>query len=504
LIPIIDLFAGPGGLGEGFALLGLNEGSPYFKIKLSVEKDVSAHRTLKLRSFFRQFPFGHAPEEYYFFLRGELNSEEELYKKFQNEANQASQEARLFELGSGSNKDEELDCWIREAIIGRTDWVLIGGPPCQAYSLIGRARKSNQNGYKPEEDKKNYLYREYLKIIAKHKPAVFVMENVKGLLSSRINGNSIFGKVISDLQQPVNDCAYIIHSLSVKSSYSLGKQLSPTDYVIESERHGIPQARHRVILLGIREDLSYIEPETLQDDEQVTLIDVLGNLPEIRSGVSKQEDKHELWSHHIKNAIGRRWMKGIRKRWGNELHEKLIEIISTVKTFEYDRGARFIRDDNIKINKLEWWYKDERLKGICNHETRTHMPKDLWRYLFAAAFAEVKSRSPRLYEFPPDLLPKHKSVKTGDFDDRFRVQLAGRPSTTVTSHISKDGHYFIHPDPYQCRSLTVREAARLQTFPDNYFFCGNRTQQYIQVGNAVPPFLAYQIAKIVRDILEKK
>ena len=119
---------------------------------------------------------------------------------------------------------------------------------------------------------------------------------------------------------------------------------------------------------------------------------------------------------------------------------------------------------------------------------RSHIIEDLYRYLFVACFARVKGRSPKLSDFPLTLLPKHENVGKGveenKFADRFRTQLYGEPSKTVTSHISKDGHYFIHPDSGQCRSLTVREAARIQTFPDNYYFCGSRTQQFHQVGNA--------------------
>lgn len=166
-------------------------------------------------------------------------------------------------------------------------------------------------------------------------------------------------------------------------------------------------------------------------------------------------------------------------------------------------------------NLLDDWYSDHKLKYFLNHEARAHMQSDLYRYLYVAVIGEIRQHSPQLKEFPDALLPDHKNIikqsektngKKGEpqkFADRFKVQLWNHPSSTITSHISKDGHYFIHPDPLQCRSLTVREAARLQTFPDNYFFEGNRTQQYHQVGNAVPPFLAFLLSQIVWDIFEK-
>ena len=146
-------------------------------------------------------------------------------------------------------------------------------------------------------------------------------------------------------------------------------------------------------------------------------------------------------------------------------------------------------------------FLDDQIEGVCNHSTRSHLDTDLVRYLYAAIYAQVNGTSPKLRDFPEKLLPAHQNaneaVETGKFADRFRVHLKNEPAKTITSHISKDGHYYIHYDPTQCRSYTVREAARLQTFPDNYFFTGPRTSQYIQVGNAVPPLLANQIAEIV-------
>jgi DNA (cytosine-5)-methyltransferase 1 len=164
------------------------------------------------------------------------------------------------------------------------------------------------------------------------------------------------------------------------------------------------------------------------------------------------------------------------------------------------RGGEFVMPTGRRPTGHTKWFTDFRLGAVCNHTGRYHIREDLHRYLFASTFALVHKRSPILPDFPAELLPDHRNVGEAlterKFTDRFRVQLTGQQSSTVTSHISKDGHYFIHYDASQCRSLTVREAARLQTFPDNYFFEGPRTEQYQQVGNAVPPLLARQIADI--------
>lgn len=197
-IPVIDLFAGPGGLAEGFSAFRV-EGWGAFRICLSVEKDTCAHRTLELRSFFRQFPAGHAPDEYYAYLRGEI-SRGELFARFPVEAGAARSEAWCAELGADDLSDDVVDTKIRKALGGAKNWVLIGGPPCQAYSTAGRSRNKGNKKYVPEEDKRHFLYRHYLRIIAKHRPAVFVMENVRGLLSAKVNGSLKILKILSLLQ----------------------------------------------------------------------------------------------------------------------------------------------------------------------------------------------------------------------------------------------------------------------------------------------------------------
>ncbi|MDD5171176.1 MAG: DNA cytosine methyltransferase, partial [Syntrophales bacterium] len=193
-IPVIDLFAGPGGLGEGFSSLRDSNGESVFRIRLSVEKDFYAHKTLELRSFFRQFPYDEVPEDYYRYIRGEGITREELLAKHEPEARAAQKEAWRFELAE--EHTQEIDKRIEEALNGENVWVLIGGPPCQAYSIVGRVRMRGQNPDKYESDPRHYLYREYLRILATHRPPVFVMENVPGLMSSQANGEGIFAKIL--------------------------------------------------------------------------------------------------------------------------------------------------------------------------------------------------------------------------------------------------------------------------------------------------------------------
>lgn len=502
--PIIDIFAGPGGLGEGFSRF-----ENKFKIVLSVEKDENAFRTLRLRSFFRQFEESDVPPEYFSLLRGEI-SEADLYEAYPDQAAKAAKECWRLTLGDPETPVEKIDKKISDAINGEEPWVLIGGPPCQAYSIAGRSRVGGIS----ESDPRVHLYKEYLRIIAQHSPAVFVMENVKGLLSAKINGESIIHKIVDDLKQPFilnpntsHKKKYRIYSLVKETQFDIFNEpvnLRPKDYLIESEKYGIPQSRHRIILLGIREDINVFKPEILTRKGPVPLKNVIGDLPKIRSGISRSSNDKYYWKNTIKGFSQNGLIDDIATLNDGVLLKKVRSIISSVTAPQKDRGAEFVRYNySVGKNHYAKWYYDNRLGGICNHTARNHMTDDLKRYLFAASFAAVNKRSPKLEDFPDNLLPKHKNAKTGDFNDRFRVQVADNPASTITSHISKDGHYFIHYDPVQCRSLTVREAARIQTFPDNYFFCGSRTAQYVQVGNAVPPYLAWQIAKIVHDIIKK-
>jgi DNA (cytosine-5)-methyltransferase 1 len=507
-IPVIDLFAGPGGLGEGFSSVRDREsGTCRFQLRVSIEKDSIAHRTLSLRALFRAFPKDEVPEAYYRYVRGEM-SREDLFKdsSVPPEAVVASNEAKKAELGKTPH--EEIDDWIGEALDGAGEWVLIGGPPCQAYSLAGRSRRTKESQEKFESDEKHFLYKEYLRIIQAFQPTVFVMENVKGILSSTHSGSGIFGRILADLSNPGGKHSYQLRSFVVPGD---ANELDPQDFVIQAERFGIPQARHRVILFGIRADVATTTPLLDEFPERLlltpcrkafTVEQALSGLPAVRSRLSKERDSHEAWLYALAEAAD---------TLSPEYRDKQRALIETMKAAG-ERGARlegtgaafvpWSGPDHLPT-KVRDWYLDGRLGGVLQHESRSHMRSDLHRYLFASSFAKQYGYSPKIQNFPPDLLPAHGNVSSESvpFADRFRVQMGGHPSTTVVAHIAKDGHYYIHYDPSQCRSLTVREAARLQTFPDNYFFEGNRTQQYTQIGNAVPPLLAREIATLVSDLI---
>lgn len=529
-IPIIDLFAGPGGLGEGFMSLKNEEDKSIFDIKLSIEKDENAHKTLTWRSFFRQFDKANKPipKAYYkVYTEPDLKKREELIEstldKFP-EGKIARNEARLIELGSEKWPKDIVDKLISRQLGHAKDWVLIGGPPCQAYSLVGRSRRQWKDNL-DNEDVRVHLYKEYLRIIAIHNPAVFVMENVKGLLSSKVEGVKMFDLIKSDLQDPSkvfsdSKFKYRLYSLTTEAPESdeFGQPIykSDSDYLIRCEEYGIPQKRHRVVILGVREDLDVV-PNTLTKSQKIiSLKSVIGDLPKVRSGINRSFIKSEI----VKNKKKRFYNKEVDsdENWLQLTTLFRNEIISWngfAKDYGTNKmkvpvkgvGSEFVKClTPSKSNPLYNWFKDEKIKGAANHESRTHLVQDLKRYMFSSMFAKTYKRFPRLHEFEAhsrELLPDHENANSGKFADRFRVQLANEPATTVTSHISKDGHYFIHYDPNQCRSLTVREAARIQTFPDNYLFCGSRTAQYHQVGNAVPPYLAKQIAEIVLTIFEE-
>lgn len=501
-VPVIDLFAGPGGLGEGFASLWGHSGKPFFEIGLSIEKTEVAHRTLTLRAAFRRLYGTEDIRHYYSYVRGEID--ESTFRRIPavtSAFEHAAKEARCLELGKSDATS--IDDEIRTVLNGRETWVLIGGPPCQAYSLAGRSRRANDKDF--HKDEKHFLYKEYLRIIQVHRPTVFVMENVKGLLSSKHSGGSMFEKIIADLSCPADGLEYEIRSFTKKGT---SDSLEPSDYLIRSECYGIPQSRHRVILLGVRKGQGAPQHQLLEPVSMpVTVRQAIDDLPRIRSRLSRV-DSLEGWRMAVQAAPD--YVRGWKA--GNE-----SVMIESMQAFAdsatcTSTGGAFIPKEYRRPKQpteLQNWLHDRSLGGVCQHEARSHMASDIARYLFAATFAHHQGYSPRLDVFPKKLLPDHLNVQLWGskeeipFKDRFRVQCGNEPATTVVAHIAKDGHYYVHYDPSQCRSLTVREAARLQTFPDNYFFEGNRTEQYTQVGNAVPPLLAQKLARIVRSLLNE-
>lgn len=499
--PIIDLFAGPGGLGEGFSELYNSDNTRVFQSVASIERDDFAHQTLLLRHFYKSFPRYEVTEDYYAYLEGRIEKTDLIAR---NKSNWDHAKKTALKISLGEKTHNEVQKIIKEGLKSSKKWALIGGPPCQAYSLVGRSRMMGNPEF--EEDERHFLYKEYLKIIIDHRPPVFVMENVKGLLSAKVNGEFVVDKIVKDLRSPVraieknrNGLKYKLYSLS--QAGEVIEEIEPKSFIVKAEEYGVPQARHRMFVLGIRADIDVV-PGTLKKSKAPTVEQVISSMPKIRSSISRRKDSLEEWKSVLVAINSNCWMST------NKKEDRLVEAevknaLNEIKGSTLENLSQVYRAPSV----MRSWYYDERLRVSTGHEARSHMIGDLHRYLYASSHAAALDISPKLNDFPENLLPAHKNVKEGCegkmFSDRFRVQVRSRFSTTITSHISKDGHYFIHYDPAQCRSLSVREAARLQTFPDNYHFEGPRTAQYHQVGNAVPPYLAIQIAVIVKEVLDE-
>jgi len=472
MIRVIDIFAGPGGLGEGFSAFTRCGKSP-FQLSCSIEKDSYAHKTLLLRAFARHLNLKGSRAIFDYYRSGKLETLDMLRQKYPDIWEKAEKEAIQLELKPQNQlKIKKL---IREALGGAKNWVLLGGPPCQAYSLVGRARRRNENRIRFGKDKRHTLYKEYLHILQSFKPAVFIMENVKGILSAKHKGKMIFQNICADL----SSAGYNLYPLSGKSGRDVNNEWRKDAFVIRAELFGIPQKRHRVFILGVRNDIKRKPSSLMPCKKEVPLRTALRGLSSIRSRLSTA-DKFEKWLR-VRN-------KGLKMAG--------LNTDSGINNFS---GAEFVEQKNDPT----WFMADPRMPGIVNHQSRSHLAEDVMRYAFAAAYAKKHGKSPTIFNFPKSLRPKHKNLtrKNVPFIDRFKVQVHNLPASTITSHISKDGHYFIHPDFKQARSLTVREAARIQTFPDNYRFEGPRTEQYKQVGNAVPPELAKKVAEVVYELL---
>lgn len=632
---IIDVFAGPGGLGEGFSAYKDENNNFPFKIKISVEMELYAHKTLRLRAFTRYFTHKNMPlpDIYLDYIAGknkllgkliefrtwaegkqtvtendnndwvvispefycpdDFQEAKTQYKKEWKSIllaiKQAIYEARRMTLGPDK---KDIHKAIKEQIAPKTPTILIGGPPCQAFSTVGRSRRKGHvinnvvtNTDEPavwdqDNDGRTWLYKEYIKIIHSFKPEIFVMENVRGMLSAKVDGTNgekvfVWKQIFADLNKPsnvvgrkTNKLEYDIYSLAsdIKFTGNIDdlNQMNGADFVLNSKHYGIPQARERVILLGVRKDVSKKLGKAfnamltkIKTEQQTYVSDAIGDLPILRSGVGRQEheyngkdapkqtcvraaDELEFWNTELKTKL-QTAVKRLKKSKNSHQkkvwdmfnlaykgHNRLSKVsrshtvvaesdfkstndsIDKFSTFPFSRLTNECQDRSSLeyVVQLKRWYRtNHKEQLVLNHETRNHMDSDLCRYIYSASYSlivpeegeRINPRLPELVEAGLD--PKgHKNRES--FIDRFRTQIWDRPATTITSHISKDGHYFIHPDPSQMRSFTVREASRIQTFPDNYFFDGPRTAQFIQVGNAVPPLLANKIARVIFKILD--
>ena len=409
--PVIDLFAGAGGLGEGFATSTNSAGHRHFHVAASIEKDSTACKTLRLRHFFRAFTFGQAPDKYYEAASNAITIQD-LFESFPVESDLAERSVLCATLGDYPRL--EIRQFIKERLKRAKAWVLVGGPPCQAYSIAGRSRMRGMPGF--GSDERHFLYREYLRIIADHEPPVFVLENVKGLASATVNGKSTLRRILDDLVNPSRALRRKDGTNPDYSLHGIGKARGLFNefcdrILIRAEEHGVPQARHRIFVIGVRNDIELDKDCFVLDYRQPpTVEDMIGSLPKIRSGVTQGEDSFERWKkalatlHKVKydNAAVR---SSVRRTIKAELQMAL-------RNLEASLGRNSTRYPVYSTGPCEVlkYVTDDRLGTLPDHHARSHMPSDLCRYMFAATYAHITGRSPRLNEFPQSLLPKHSNV----------------------------------------------------------------------------------------------
>lgn len=415
----IDLFAGAGGLSEGFIQSG-------YRPIAHVEMNEYAARTIETRIAYYYLKENDKLRSYYQYERNEISREqllelipEEELKTVINKEMSESTIKGIFQT---------IDTIIDEKEIEQVD-VIIGGPPCQAYSLVGRAQSSHMI-VPIEEDPRNELYKMYVQFLNKYKPRMFVFENVAGIKTAR------GGQAFKNLQKYMRKVGYEIDY----------HELNAHDF-------GVLQSRKRVIIVGWLKGTGYEYPtfETIHSEAEVW--DLLKDLPMLVPG----------------------------------------ELANNYTMTDMRRIKKYVKDNEIRI-------KSDVLTG---HIARPHTAQDIEIYKRTIDLWFNNDRHERLkYNDLPDELKTHRNRTS--FVDRFKVVEGDMNySHTILAHLSKDGHYFIHPDIDQHRSITVREAARIQSFPDSYFFEGPRTSQFVQVGNAVPPMMAKIIADKIKEQLAK-
>lgn len=410
----IDLFAGAGGLSEGFIRAG-------FEPIAHVEMNTAACYTLKTRIAYHYLKKEKKFDTYISYLKGEI-SREDLYRSLTPGLLES-----VINLSIGTDNNPKIHKAIEGQLAGKEVDLIIGGPPCQAYSLVGRARSANgMNG-----DPRNYLYVQYAKYLERYQPKMFVFENVLGLKSAKD------GLYLTNMER-----------LFEKKGYNMKL------FSVEANNFGVLQNRKRVIIIGWKKTLKFDIPdlEAIRVNSDFKVKNVLSDLPKIFAG------------------------EGV---------DKYVKYRTPTNEYLSQSSIR----NGIDI--------------LTQHVARPHTVQD--KHIYRIAVNKWNEGKERLdYNDLPEKLKTHKNRHS--FFDRFKVVAQNLPhSQTIVAHIAKDGHYYIHPDIEQNRSLTVREAARLQSFPDDYYFEGikegaGRTPAFMQIGNAVPPLMAEIIAQKIKEI----